>query len=96
MAELECPDWAPEGFHKEGRPAAKWRLAEPAEQQRYTCRGTRPSCPNPPVAALLREWHRWTTHTDGARWWFYCAEHMYGRWIEGHTVMEFFLVEDQP
>lgn len=26
------------------------------------------------------------SHGDGFRWWGYCAEHAYGRWVEGDVV----------
>jgi hypothetical protein len=37
------------------------------------------------VAALKR----------GRQWWFYCPEHMYGRWIEDGRVMEWFTRKDE-
>lgn len=58
-----------------------WRLATDDEAAVRKCRrSTWHPCPNHPVAALSRDHAR--------RWWFYCAEHMYGRWLEaGQIVM---------
>jgi hypothetical protein len=60
-----------------------WRLATADEAAIRKCRGsTWHPCPNPPAAALSRGF------AGRRRWWFYCAEHMYGRWIEdGQVVM---------
>lgn len=46
-----------------------------------------PGCGQPAVACLNRGI---STRTWGRRnsWWGYCAEHMYGRWIEDGQVME--------
>ena len=61
-----------------------WRVATPEESASRVCRRSqRDPCPNRPVAALVRGRRR----VD----YFYCAEHMYGRWIEDGQVMAWFL-----
>ena len=82
------PPAAPPGHHYEVETADGWRLAKGKR-----CRagvGYRSSaCGAPSVAELKRMWG------TGWRWWAYCAEHMYGRWVEGGRVVEWRLAEDE-
>lgn len=85
----ENPD--PTGFHFEAFESQPWwRVAAPGDAHR--CRWTvtqHVTCGNPSVAAIDR------SSTKGlSRWWFYCAEHLYGRWIEDGKVMEWRLVKN--
>lgn len=62
-------------------PDESWHLA--ADEGRK-CRQSR--CPNAAVAKFKRH------HSYGPRrwqWWHYCAEHLYGRWIENGRVMHY-------
>lgn len=54
------------------------RPATHAEYVERECR--RPHCHGDPVMAMLRG------YGDGARWWLYCREHLYGRRIEDGIV----------
>lgn len=82
------PTWGPAvGFEWVAEPDIEWRLANDAEAQARLCRhSTRPTCPNNPVAALARTFGGWGS--DAYRWWFYCADHMYGRWVEDGQVYQ--------
>lgn len=78
------PDWDPspgfEWYVKEEDPAY-WRVIGPTETATRICRhGRPPECPNRTVAAVLRGIRR-------MQWWMYCADHMYGRWIEDGKVL---------
>jgi hypothetical protein len=42
-----------------------------------------PMCGRPSAARLWRKWG----HGNRPSWWHYCAEHMYGRWVEDGTVL---------
>ena len=68
-----------------------WRVLELLEQRQMQCRyiigPAYARCPNSGLAALNRG--RWD-HRRGIRhdsWWVYCAEHMYGRWIEEGQIV---------
>lgn len=93
---MQAPDWdAPKGHHFEAFPASvdRWRPLAPDGGIGYVCRRYPGSptrrCPNQPVAKLNRGIRR-----GRPMWWNYCAEHMYGRWIENGTVMEWTPVLD--
>lgn len=60
-----------------------WRPATTYEQRHKRCRHSpKAPCIKQPVAALHRG-----AYGPRPTWWFYCADHMYGRWIEdGHVV----------
>jgi hypothetical protein len=75
----------PDGYRLEWIPDDAWKLIDDG---RY-CR--RPGCGNVAVAALDRKHKR-------NRWWAYCADHLYGRKIEGGVVKRERLVkiEDVP
>lgn len=67
-------------------PDTGWRLALPEEAAERKCRrNPRHPCPGTPVAALDRP--RWWRGERVTSWWFYCAEHMFGRWIEDGVIM---------
>lgn len=83
-------DSAPDGYHFAVRVDPDWRLvSEPGR----VCRGTK-DCPMPTVAAFART-HRTVTNRHGHRWWHYCPEHMYGRWIENDQIVWWQLVKDE-
>lgn len=81
---------AQEGFHWEATISDDWRLVTSDERHR-TCR--RPTCNEHPVAALNRKHRRNSGVSDC--WWVYCAEHLYGNWIEGGEVMHWRLIKDE-
>jgi hypothetical protein len=77
--------------------AEEWRL--PSRYPR--CRrkvGQRVMCPNAPVADM-RRMRTIDSPVSGGRtlrkpeWWAYCAEHMYGNWIEDGKVVHWKLIE---
>lgn len=78
----------PPGYHFEARPDPDWRL-----EVGGTCR--RPRCGQPAIAALNRGWVSYRTRPPRRRdsWWAYCAEHLYGHWIEDGQIMHWFLIE---
>lgn len=88
------PHEAPDGFEYVAVPDAHWRIASGKRCRASGQRG-RSRCPNDCVAELNRSGWR-----DGAapRWWAYCSEHMYGRWIEDGKVVHYVLrpVEEVP
>lgn len=71
---------------------ADWTLV-PDVVEGYQCLHVehRDRCPNAAVAALMRPIMRYVPVMDLSgrtrRPYRYCAEHMYGRWIEGGTVL---------
>jgi hypothetical protein len=69
-----------------------WRIQDAGRSVAYRCRAAsgpgHRACGKPSVAALNRGRHT----ADRGRvqsWWAYCAEHLYGRWIEDGHVMEY-------
>lgn len=58
-----------------------WELADnpSGKQCRFSDHGKR--CEKPGVVRLNRGWG------DKPRWWWYCADHLYGRWIEDGKVV---------
>lgn len=88
----EPPFTAPEMFGWEAKPSREWRTL-PAET-RKRCRrrligrvaadGSYRTCQEPAVAELDRGRRR-------PMWWAYCADHMYGRWIEEGVVVQWSL-----
>jgi len=92
------PDRALDGYHYEAivEDPTHWRAvapeqSRPCRQVKNHTKTTRPTCKAPSVAALNRT-------PGGANWWHYCAEHLYGRWVEdtptGPEVFHWRLVED--
>lgn len=71
----------PEGWRVEWQEAdpKRERLAMPDEILHRKCR--RPGCQWPVAWALLRR------HGQGYAWWFYCADHNYGRRIEDGRLL---------
>lgn len=55
----------------------RWRAIEPGVVKRCRMRG----CECSAVAELNR------SHTQQQRWWAYCADHLYGRKVDGGKVM---------
>lgn len=86
MARPEPPYEAPEGWSWAAQPAQNWRLVTNRRCRRLLG-GPRRGCGVPAVAELDRGYTR-------PAWWAYCAEHMYGRWIEDGQVMRWQLVLD--
>jgi hypothetical protein len=66
----------------------KWRLASGKP-----CRSGRPSCKRPCVAEINRG-VVFPGRARKDRWWAYCEQHLYGRWIENGQIMHWRLVED--
>ena len=58
----------------------QWRVRSEDAPPRK-CRG-KLACQSPPVAEMNRR-----PADMRSMWWAYCAEHMYGRWIEGGRVV---------
>lgn len=78
-------DEAPEGYHWEWVADENWKVGGG-----YKCRMLR--CPNRAVAAFRRN----NRHAiQGWSWWHYCADHLYGRKIEGGVVKVRRLVENK-
>lgn len=90
--EREAP---PDGFKWEAVPAdSDWRLATSLEASVHKCRGIR-GCRGWVIIALLRSFRHWKTGQDDVRWYYYCADHTYGRWLEDDKIMQWRLVEDE-
>lgn len=89
---------AHEGFHWEAvELGPEWRVATREEVDVRGCRhSTRRKCPNPVAVALNRGWGRYSRAERKTRdaWWFYCAAHAYGRWVEDGKVMGWRAVKD--
>lgn len=83
--EPRAVDDPPEGFRRVSIPDDRWRVL-PESAPEYLCRRMSGGpdytyCQNRAVAQIERgrrgRWH----------WWAYCADHLYGRWIEDGVVM---------
>jgi hypothetical protein len=87
----------PSGFELIAVPDPDWRLVTngvagvPGRQCRLT--SGRKACGKAAVARVHRSFRRRKLR---GHWWSYCAEHMYGRWIENGVVMVWHLVESDP
>lgn len=81
--------WAlpPDGFHFEAVEDARWRVGT---GQIFSCR--QPKCENNAVATFMRVAHYKSGRRDVP--YRYCADHMYGRWIEDGKVLNWRLVPD--
>lgn len=85
---------APEGHEWVAVPDQTWRLVDEHQTTAASPTGKRcrlmltghTYCRQPAVAELKRGTRR-------PRWWAYCPEHMYGRWIENGQVMHWVLRE---
>lgn len=93
-AERPPVPYAPrEGFRWVPGRAVKWRLELGGLCRRVTGREHAP-CPTPAVAALNRGRHSKLGGRSDS-WWRYCADHMYGKWIEDGQVWEWRLEPDR-
>lgn len=83
-------DDPPEGFHFEmAEQEQKWITPPVGKGKcRFTV-GHYQTCGKPAVVTLMRR------HGKGDAPWDYCAEHMYGRWVEDGKVMGWRLVKDE-
>jgi len=87
MADRPGHNWTdiPEGHEVVAVPDTEWDIGTGGRRcRRAFGRGTK-ACGKPAVAVLRR----------GARGqlWAYCADHLYGRWIENGFVMHYILVK---
>jgi hypothetical protein len=102
------PDQAPDGFHWEVVPdtSLRWRVIEDGDSPvaprrcRMSSGRGKSACGRDAVAELNRGIRvRRPLVLGGTRqadsWWAYCGRHLYGRWIEGGTVMHWVLRENQ-
>lgn len=95
------PPYALDGFaHRSGlewrvREAADWRLVEGEKRCRAGASRKHTACRAPAVAELARRRRRYSGPSmdlDGTvAWWAYCADHMYGRWIESGRILEWII-----
>src|SRR5262249_51967340 len=89
MAERPKPGYAaPPGFHFEAAAEPRWLVSSHGRPCRrivtlHTC------CRVPSVAEFNRG------RLGRPSWWAYCADHMYGWWIEDGQVMGWKLVEGE-
>jgi hypothetical protein len=83
---MDRPPDPPPGYHWEAaEEGPDWRLVNGKN-----CR--QPHCPRPSAAELAR-----TTYLSSGktvRWWAYCDQHLYGRWIEDGKIMHWILKQD--
>jgi hypothetical protein len=82
------PDYpAPHGYEYIAEEDADWKLVVGADEPGRRCRYMtgRTQCGAPAVAALHRG-----PNASGS-WWAYCADHMYGRWIDDGVVLQWVL-----
>lgn len=92
---LYGPTDPPPGFHYLAVPDTDWRVL-PEERRHYFCRrmgAGHVMCTNFGVAELQRG-RSSTRSRFGRSWWAYCADHLYGRWIEDGVVMSWRLERD--
>lgn len=89
MSRPECRyDPPPDGYAWTAVPAGpQWRL-ETGRRCRFAGQRGQHRCTADAVAALNRS--HWRTEARPS-WWAYCAEHMYGRWVEDGRVMQWVL-----
>jgi hypothetical protein len=81
----------PEGYHTEWVEEDHWRLVHRGEEDRRCRWGAgyhHKACGKPAVAALDRG------HGSG-NWWFYCADHLYGRRIVDGEIQGRRFVKDE-
>ena len=79
-----------EGYHLEAAPSEYWVTpAVGAGRCRFTIGPNNETCRQPAVAT------RWRGYRD-KRAWDYCADHLYGRWIENGEVLHWREVPDVP
>lgn len=82
----------PEGFHFEAvEQGPEWKTPS-IGAGRCRFQVGRKACGKPTVATLMRPVYR---HTGTkAQPWDYCADHLYGRWLEDGKVMGWRLIRD--
>jgi hypothetical protein len=93
MARPDPPEYpAPPGHHWEAAEETRpdWRVGGDGRQCSY--HGGRFRCQNPAVAALDRGHRRGNVRHES--WRYYCADHLYGRWVEGGKLMHWVFVPD--
>jgi len=84
------PDW----IHKPAPPPDGYRNIVVPDERWETVRGKRcrrKGCGAPAVAQFRRQ-H--SSSMTGWTWWAYCADHLYGRWIEDGRVVGWRMVPD--
>lgn len=86
MTDRVCPYHCSNDFHWEAVPAGtNWALVN-LEDESVLCEvqfGSQPMCARPAVVTLTRVDDQWVQDCVS----YYCADHMYGRWIEaGHIL----------
>lgn len=94
MAERPASPWPEtDGFESVAVPDPNWRPMLGKRCRRMTGPG-RTVCREPSAAEMNRGY----AARSGPRrenWWAYCADHLYGRWIEDGKVMHWILREKQ-
>lgn len=88
--------WAepPEGFHFEPHSPAGW-ITPPcgAGRCRFGAGPGRPACGKPAAASLMRTIYARPGNPQQP--WDYCADHLYGGWLEDGQVMRWRLVRNE-
>lgn len=85
MNAVERPTpWAlpPDGFHFEVAEQGEWVIPAVGAGR---CRYGKPACKKPAAASMMRTHH--TKYGSQNVPWDYCADHLYGRWIEDGKVV---------
>lgn len=81
-------DEVPEGYRREWARDDDWKIADLERKCRMK------GCQHQAVAALRRAHRsRYLNQPLGFHWWYYCADHLYGRKIEDGVVKSNRLVE---
>lgn len=76
----------PDGYELVAVPDKSWRL-QSGKRCRSGAAPGRHACARPSVAEFKRGSKQYPS------WWAYCADHMYGRWIENGQVWHWILRE---
>lgn len=84
------PHPAPAGYRWVVFEAPDWRLLQ---QTTKRCRNWRAHRRVSPLAVAELKRHRWTYGRNVPEWWAYCADHLYGRWVDAGRVLEYRLEE---
>lgn len=94
-ARLYGPDDGPSGYRWVAVADPAWRVL-PEEKRNFLCRRIGPGhlyCQNFGAAEVARG-RSTTTSRFGHNWWVYCADHLYGRWIQDGVVMSWRLEKE--
>lgn len=88
-------DPCPEGYHYEWVPENAfgwhaWRVVAPETAKRCRWRENAWRCPNQSVAKLDR-----SKRGIGDHWWHYCADHLFGRAVDGRRVWVIHTIPDE-